>query len=52
MGHIDFKFYPGATHDFDNPRHKRQGVDGYVAAKADAMGEASAFLANEIAVKR
>ena len=51
-GDIAIKLYPGATHDFDDPGLKRQSVDGYVAAKADAMAQATAFFAEQLAVKR
>jgi dienelactone hydrolase len=51
-GDIAIKLYPGATHDFDDPGRKRQSVDGNVAAKADAMEEAPAFFAEQLAVKR
>jgi dienelactone hydrolase len=51
-GDISIKLYPGATHDFDDPGSKRQSVDGNVAAKADAMEQAPAFFAEELAVKR
>jgi dienelactone hydrolase len=37
-------FYPGATHDFDDPGQKRQSVPGNVAAKADAMARAAAII--------
>jgi carboxymethylenebutenolidase len=36
--------YPGATHDFDDPGEKRQGVPGNVAAKADAMGRVAGVV--------
>ena len=51
-GDIDIKLYPGATHDFDDPGRKRQSVDANVAAKADAMEQAPAFFAEQLAVKR
>jgi dienelactone hydrolase len=34
---LDVTFYPGATHDFDDPGEARQKVPGNRAAKADAM---------------
>jgi dienelactone hydrolase len=46
------KLYPGATHDFDDPGRKRQSVDGNVATKADAMDQAPAFFAEQLAVRR
>jgi dienelactone hydrolase len=51
-GDIAIKLYPGATHDFDDPGRKWQSVDGNVAAKADALEEAPAFFAEQLAVKR
>jgi carboxymethylenebutenolidase len=51
-GDIDIKLYPGATHDFDDPGRTRQGVDANVAAKADAMEQAQAFFAQQLAAKR
>jgi carboxymethylenebutenolidase len=41
---ISVAFYPGATHDFDDPGQKRQSVAGNVAAKADAMAKAAALI--------
>jgi carboxymethylenebutenolidase len=37
-------FYPGATHDFDDPGQRRQSVPANVAAKADAMAKAAAVV--------
>jgi carboxymethylenebutenolidase len=37
-------FYPGATHDFDDPGEKRQSVPGNASAKADAMKQAIAIV--------
>jgi dienelactone hydrolase len=37
-------FYPGASHDFDDPGTRRQSVLGNVAAKADAMARAAAMV--------
>jgi carboxymethylenebutenolidase len=51
-GDIAIKLYPGATHDFDDPGRKRQSIDGNVAAKTDAMEQAPAFFAEQLAVKR
>ena len=36
--------YIGATHDFDDPGEKRQGVPANVTAKADAMKKAAAVI--------
>ena len=43
-GDIDIVFYPGATHDFDDPGARRQGLNANVAAKADALMRARAFF--------
>jgi dienelactone hydrolase len=44
-GDIAIVVYPGATHDFDDPGAKRQSVEANVAAKADAVARAAAFIA-------
>lgn len=41
---IAITLYPGATHDFDDPGRKRQGVEANVAALADATVKAAAFM--------
>jgi hypothetical protein len=41
---IDITPYPGATHDFDDPGEKRQGVRGNPAAKADASNGAAGVM--------
>jgi carboxymethylenebutenolidase len=41
---IDIALYPGATHNFDDPGARRQGVNANVAAKADALTRARAFF--------
>src|SRR5580704_9788545 len=51
-GDIAIKLYLAATHGFDDPGRRRQSVDGNAAAKADAMQEAPAFFAEQLAVKR
>jgi carboxymethylenebutenolidase len=51
-GDIAIKLYPGASHDFDDPGRKRQSVEGNAAAKADAMAQAPAFFAEQLALKR
>ena len=45
-GDIQITFYPGATHDFDDPGKGRRDVPANVAAMADAMPRAIAFFAN------
>jgi dienelactone hydrolase len=41
---ISIAFYPGATHDFDDPGARRQSVPGNLAARVDAMTRAAAFV--------
>jgi carboxymethylenebutenolidase len=41
---IAITVYPNATHDFDDPGKKRQGVIANVAAFDDAVGKATAFM--------
>jgi dienelactone hydrolase len=42
---IEITFYPGASHDFDDPGRKRREVSDNVAATDDAMTRAKAFFA-------
>ena len=44
-GDITVKFYPDATHDFDDPGKNRQQVPANVAARRDAMTDAIEFFA-------
>ena len=44
-GDIQIIFYPGATHDFDDPGTDRRDVAANVAATEDAMPRAIAFFA-------
>jgi dienelactone hydrolase len=41
---VAITLYPQATHDFDDPGKKRQGVAANVAALADATGRVAAFM--------
>jgi dienelactone hydrolase len=41
---IDANFYPGASHDFDDPGTKRQSMPGNAEAKRAAMAKAAAML--------
>ncbi|MDQ0468990.1 dienelactone hydrolase family protein [Labrys wisconsinensis] len=43
-GDIAITVYAGATHDFDDPGRRRQGVEANVAAQADAVPQALAFV--------
>ena len=43
-GDVAITIYPGATHDFDDPGRKRQGVDANVQASADAVPKTLAFI--------
>jgi len=45
-GDIQITFYPGATHDFDDPGTERSAVPENAAAAADAMPRAIAFFAD------
>ena len=45
---IDLTTYDGATHDFDDPGEKRQGVPANAAATADAEKQALAFFADQL----
>ena len=44
-GDIRITVYPGATHDFDDPGEKRQGVPANAAATKDAIRQAGEFVA-------
>jgi len=43
---IDTIFYPGASHDFDDPGEKRQENPANAAAKSAAMAKAAAMIDN------
>jgi len=45
-GDIKITFYPGATHDFDDPGKDRRDVPANAAATKDAMPRAIAFFAS------
>lgn len=45
-GDIQITFYPGATHDFDDPGKDRRNVPANAAATADATPRAIAFFAS------
>ncbi len=47
-GAIDITLYPGATHDFDDPDRKRQGVAANAAARQDAIARALRFFAERL----
>jgi len=44
-GDISITVYPGATHDFDDPGRKRQGVPANAEAMRDAVAQATGFMA-------
>jgi dienelactone hydrolase len=44
-GDIELTLYPGASHDFDDPGERRQGVEANAAAKKDAIPRAVQFFA-------
>jgi carboxymethylenebutenolidase len=41
---VDAVFYPGASHDFDDPGAKRQDNPANAAAKAAAMAKAASVV--------
>lgn len=45
---IELTTYDGATHDFDDPGQKRQGVPANAAATADAEKQALSFFAAQL----
>lgn len=47
---IEITVYPDATHDFDDPGAKRQGVPANVAATADATTKAVSFMGQYLGV--
>lgn len=51
-GDIAITVYPDATHDFDDPGRRRQGVPANVAARADAVPRATDFIMGLFAAKR
>jgi dienelactone hydrolase len=44
-GDIEYRLYPGATHDFDDPSPSHQNNDANAAATADAIARATEFVA-------
>jgi dienelactone hydrolase len=44
-GDIQFQFYPGATHGFDDPNRSRQDDEAHASATRDATARAIAFFA-------
>jgi dienelactone hydrolase len=47
-GPIELKRYRGATHDFDDPGRKRQGLEENVSANEDAHERARRFFAEQL----
>jgi dienelactone hydrolase len=47
-GDIDIRFYPGASHSFDDPGQKRQSNDANAAATEDAVQAALRFFADRL----
>jgi dienelactone hydrolase len=45
---IEITFYPGATHNFDDPGRKRQKVDANASAREDVLVRAKTFFANTL----
>jgi dienelactone hydrolase len=48
-GDIELALYPGATHDFDDPGRKCQGITANASATADATAKAEQFFAERFA---
>jgi dienelactone hydrolase len=48
-GDIELTLYPGASHDFDDPGERRQGVKANADAKRDAIERAVQFFATWLA---
>jgi dienelactone hydrolase len=51
-GDIQITFYPGATHDFDDPGESRQSVPANAAAKDQATASAAAFIGSLLDIRR
>ena len=48
-GDIEIRLYDGATHGFDDPSSRRQGVEANAVATQDAIARAQRFFATELA---
>jgi carboxymethylenebutenolidase len=48
-GNVAIKVYRGATHSFDTPSRKRQGIDANADATEDAIARALALFARQVA---
>lgn len=48
-GDIEIRLYDGATHGFDDPSRKRQGVEANAVATQDVITRAQRFFATELA---
>jgi dienelactone hydrolase len=47
-GAIEILIYPGATHGFDDPASKRQGIEANAVATADAVKRSLQFFADQL----
>jgi len=47
-GAIEIRFYPGATHSFDDPGNKRQSIAANVIATEDAVARSLRFFADQL----
>lgn len=47
-GAIEIRFYPGASHSFDDPGSKRQSVDANAAATEDAVQRSLQFFTEQL----
>lgn len=50
-GNVQIKTYQGATHSFDSPSRKRQGVDANADATEDALKQSLRFFAQHLGGK-
>jgi len=47
-GAIEIRFYPGATHSFDDPGNKRQSIAANAIATEDAVARSLQFFADQL----
>jgi carboxymethylenebutenolidase len=47
-GDVETRFYPGATHDFDDPGRQRQSVQANADARKDVIVRAPAFFSQQL----
>ncbi|MCC7346078.1 MAG: dienelactone hydrolase family protein [Variibacter sp.] len=49
-GEVEFWLYPGATHGFDDPGRRRQGVAANAGATRDAIARTQAFFSRHLQI--